>query len=58
MVKKVRWSLKHIHAQNSEGLRTESAWKEWLKLHRSSIEAVTNDEALLLEMQMPSIKKD
>ncbi len=54
---KVRWSLEHIHAQNSEGLRTESAWKEWLKLHRSSIEAVTNDEALLLEMQNAIDKK-
>ena len=48
--------FRHIHAQNS-GLRTESAWKEWLKLHRSSIEAVTNDEALLLEMQNAIDKK-
>jgi uncharacterized protein with ParB-like and HNH nuclease domain len=54
---KIRWSLEHIHAQNSEGLRTESAWKEWLRLHEPSVEAVTNNSELLLEMQNAAEKK-
>lgn len=29
---KVSWSLEHIHAQQSEGMRTQEVWKEWLKL--------------------------
>ncbi len=33
-----RWSLEHIHAQHSEPLRTEAAWREWFALHRVVIE--------------------
>lgn len=55
--KKVKWSLEHIHAQNSEGLRTENAWKEWLILHKPSIEAVTNSDELLVEMENAIQKK-
>ena len=39
---KVNWSLEHIHAQQSEGLKTQEMWKEWLKLHIPSIAAVSN----------------
>lgn len=31
------WSLEHIHAQNSENLKTNNEWKEWLELHRNSL---------------------
>ena len=48
---KVAWSLEHIHAQQSEGLRTQEMWKEWLKLHIPSIRNVTDDEALADAMQ-------
>ena len=32
------WSLEHIHAQNSESLRTNQEWKEWLTSHKKSLE--------------------
>ena len=37
---KVNWSLEHIHAQHSEGMRTQEAWKEWLRLHVESLSAM------------------
>jgi len=47
---KVMWSLEHIHAQQSEGLRTEESWREWIRLHLKSIRDIGNEE-LLKEMQ-------
>jgi hypothetical protein len=47
---KVLWSLEHIHAQQSEGLRTEESWREWLQLHLKSVKSVGNEE-LFAEMQ-------
>lgn len=47
---KVSWSLEHIHAQQSEGLRTQEMWKEWLKLHIPSVLAVSNNEGLVNAM--------
>lgn len=49
---KVSWSLEHIHAQQSEGMRTQEVWKEWLALHIPSVKAVGNNhEDLITEMQ-------
>lgn len=48
---KVTWSLEHIHAQQSEGLRTQDTWKEWLSLHIPSVHSVTEDEELPDAMQ-------
>ena len=48
---RVAWSLEHIHAQQSEGLRTQEMWKEWLKLHIPSVRSVTNDPGLIEAMQ-------
>ena len=48
---KVAWSLEHIHAQQSEGLRTQEMWKEWLSLHISSVRAVSDDADLIVAMQ-------
>lgn len=48
---KVAWSLEHIHAQQSEGLRTQEMWKEWLALHIPSIKDVAADTSLADEMQ-------
>ena len=31
------WSLEHIHAQNSESLKTNKEWKEWLEIHKISL---------------------
>ena len=38
----VVWSLEHIHAQQSEGLKTQEEWREWLILHLESIESIGN----------------
>jgi hypothetical protein len=48
---KVTWSLEHIHAQQSEGLRTEASWREWLRLHLSSIKSLNGEEVLAAEIQ-------
>ena len=48
---KVAWSLEHIHAQQSEGLRTQEMWKEWLGLHIPSVKNVSEDVALVEAMQ-------
>lgn len=45
---KVSWSLEHIHARQSEGMNKQDDWKEWLKLHISSIEALDNDNKDLI----------
>lgn len=34
------WSLEHIHAQNSESLKTNQEWKEWLEIHKKSLEGL------------------
>lgn len=54
---RVKWSLEHIHAQDSEGMKTESTWKEWLELHKPSIETISNSDELILEMQNAIDKK-
>ncbi|MBR1870202.1 MAG: DUF262 domain-containing protein [Kiritimatiellae bacterium] len=44
------WSLEHIHAQQSQGLRTMELQKEWLKMHLPSLKAVypTGEEDALI----------
>lgn len=32
------WSLEHIHAQQSETLTKAAEWKEWIRLHKKSLE--------------------
>ena len=34
------WSLEHIHAQNSENLKTNQEWKDWLVLHKNSLKSL------------------
>ena len=48
---RVAWSLEHIHAQQSEGLRTQEMWKEWLGLHIPSVRTVTDNNELIEAMQ-------
>lgn len=55
---KVAWSLEHIHAQQSEGLRTQDMWKEWLRLHIPSVEAVGDDSGELIKSMNAAIAKD
>ena len=55
---KVLWSLEHIHAQHSEGLKTQEQWKLWLNNHLDSVKKVASDsEDLIAEMQK-IIEKD
>ena len=54
---KVAWSLEHIHAQQSEGLRTQEMWKEWLKLHIPSVRTISNDDGELAEAMQEAIEK-
>lgn len=42
---RVAWTLEHIHAQQSEGLRTQEMWKEWLGMHIPSVQAVGGEQA-------------
>lgn len=35
-----RWSLEHIHAQNSVGMNTVEQWAEWLRQHRDALSAL------------------
>ena len=37
------WSLEHIHAQNSESLKTNQEWKDWLVWHSCSLEGMINE---------------
>lgn len=46
------WSLEHIHAQQSDGMKKQEHWKEWLKLHIPSIRSLDGDNtSLLAEME-------
>lgn len=37
------WSLEHIHAQNSESLKTNKDWKNWLLDHKRSLKHLLDD---------------
>lgn len=39
------WSIEHIHAQNSEGLKTVDLQLEWLEWHLPSLKAIHRDES-------------
>lgn len=44
----VIWSLEHIHAQQSDGMKKQEDWKEWLRLHIPSITALQEDNRDLI----------
>ena len=54
---KTVWSLEHIHAQQSEGMKTIDAWKEWLTLHLNSIRDVFPDDQELINRIEQAINK-
>lgn len=55
---KITWSLEHIHAQHSEGMRTQESWKKWLELHIPSVEAVSKDPAALVNEMKAAINRE
>lgn len=53
------WSLEHIHAQHSEGLRTNKIRREWVELHLPSVRSVSREgENAELIAQMEGIVAD
>lgn len=53
----VAWSIEHIHAQNSEGLKDEKDWKEWIELHIPSIKALGDQNDLVQKMKIAYERK-
>ena len=47
-----KWSLEHIHAQNSLKLNTQEKWKEWLHHHIKSVEGMMTiaDEQVVTQL--------
>ena len=39
-----KWSLEHIHAQNSLKLNTKEKWKKWLEHHVDSVQSMVNSD--------------
>lgn len=56
--KSSNWSLEHIHAQQSQGMKTEVQWKEWVRLHIPSVKLLNKDDIELNELMENSIKDD
>ena len=56
--KSSNWGLEHIHAQQSQGMKTEAQWKEWVRLHIPSVKLLNKDDLELNELMENSIKDD
>ena len=48
------WSLEHIHAQQSESLTRAAEWKEWVRLHKKSLEKF-REKQILAESEKDTI---
>lgn len=55
--KKSKWSLEHIHAQQSEGLKTQEEWIKWLELHLPFVTALNRDNSELISAMEQAINK-
>jgi hypothetical protein len=51
------WSLEHIYAQQSEGMKNKSDWKEWIRLHLPSVRAVDPDNSALISEMEEAVDK-
>lgn len=49
--KEENWSLEHIHAQHSEGLKTNEKIVQWLKVHIKSLQSIGGQEKLISDME-------
>ena len=57
------WSLEHIHAVNSQEVGTQAQWRDWLELHRASLENFPDENQTLLReidklLKLSEIKGD
>lgn len=50
-------AIRLIHAQQSEGMRTQEMWKEWLSLHIPSVQSVDDNQADLIQAMQNAIEK-
>ena len=46
---KVVWSLEHIHAQQSKGMKTVKEWRKWLELHIKSLKGMGEEYSEIVE---------
>lgn len=53
-----RWSLEHIHAQHSEGLRTVKEWREWLQWHLAVVRKAEGEAQTYLDEEGEEIVDD
>lgn len=53
--KKEKWSIEHIHAQNSEGLSTVKQWTSWIEEHIRSLERINAKKYRILIQKMGMI---
>ena len=54
----VTWSLEHIHAQQSEGMKTQEVWKKWLELHIPSVKDIGGNNSELIDEMQNAIDMD
>ena len=57
-IKEATWSLEHIHAQQSEGMKTQDVWKKWLELHIPSVESIGGEHSELIDEMQGAINAD
>ena len=55
--RKSSWSLEHIHAQQSEGMKRQEDWKEWLTLHLDSVRAVQGEGEALVDEMLKALRR-
>lgn len=55
--RKSSWSLEHIHAQQSEGMKRQEDWKEWLTLHLDSVRAVQGEGEELVDEMLKALRR-
>lgn len=46
---RVNWSLEHIHAQQSEGMKNQEEWTEWIVLHLPSVKNIAPENKPLID---------
>lgn len=54
----VVWSLEHIHAQQSEGLKDRKQWNAWIESHLDVLKRVKADTELISRMEEFSAKEN
>lgn len=48
----------YIHAQQSEGMKTQDVWKKWLELHIPSVESIGGEHSELIDEMQGAINAD